>query len=131
MSKKTKSNLKRGRGNQKQSTIAVVAESTKIENIDLVELDKSCRYFNMKKIKNLEAKTAHVVIKDFIDKDNVNQTDKSTTFSGLSDCIDVHVKAISGTNEGKFNLKWVHIAISNLKKHLLPYDYRENDAELP
>lgn len=30
-------------------------------------------------------------------------------------------KEISGTDEGKFNLKWAHIAISNLKKHLQTY----------
>ena len=119
--KKTKANLKAGRGSQKQSTVAVMAESTILEDINTGKLEKSCRYFKMKKIKNLEAKTAEDIIKDFVDKDTVLQTDKSTTFTDLSDCIDIHVKEISGTNEGKFNLKWVHIAISNLKKHLQTY----------
>jgi len=72
----------------------------------------------MKKIKNLEAKTAQASIKECIDKDSVLQTDKSTTFSDLIDCIDVYIKEMSKTKEGKFNLKWAHIAISNLKKHL-------------
>ncbi|PZX50436.1 ISXO2 transposase-like protein, partial [Algoriphagus ratkowskyi] len=85
------------------------------------KLNKSCRYFKMKKIKNLEAKTAQTLIKEYIDSNSVLQTDKSTTFSDLSDCIDVHVREISGTDEGKFNLRWVHIAISNLKKHLQTY----------
>jgi ribosomal protein L37E len=119
--KKTKANLKAGRGSQKQSTVAVMAESAILEDINTGKLEKSCRYFKMKKIKNLEAKTAEDIIKDFVDKDTVLQTDKSTTFTNLSDCIDIHVKEISGTNEGKFNLKWVHIAISNLKKHLQTY----------
>lgn len=70
-----------------------------IKNQDRILLD-----FSKCKIKNLEAKT-----------------DKSTTFSDLGDCIDVHVREISGTEEGKFNLKWVHIAIRNLKKHLQTY----------
>jgi hypothetical protein len=118
---KTKSELKRGRGSQKQSKVAVMAESTILEDTDSGKLNKSCRYFKMKKIKNLEAKTAQALIKEFIDKNTVLQTDKSTTFSDLSDCIDVHVREISGTNEGNFNLKWVHIAISNLKKHLQTY----------
>lgn len=69
-----------------------MAESTILENIDSGKFDKSCRYFKIKKIKNLEAKTAQGVIKNFIDKDTVLQTDKSTTFSDLSDCIDVHIK---------------------------------------
>lgn len=98
-----------------------MAESTILENPNSVKLYKSCRCFKINKIKNLEAKSAKYLIKEFIDKNTVLQTDKSTTFSDLSDCIDVHVREISGTNEGNFNLKWVHIAISNLKKHLQTY----------
>ena len=118
---KVRSQLKRGRGSQKQSKVAVMAESTLLEDPDSGKTDKSCRYFKMKKIKNLEAKTAQRLIKDYIDSNAVLQTDKSTTFSDLSDCIDVHVREISGTKQGNFNLKWVHIAISNLKKHLQTY----------
>lgn len=118
---KVRSKLKRGRGTQKQSKVAVMAESTVLEDPESGKLDKSCRYFKMKRIKNLEAKTAQALIKEYIDSDSVLQTDKSTTFSDLSDCIDVHVREISGTDKGKFNLRWVHIAISNLKKHLQTY----------
>lgn len=118
---KVRSQLKRGRGSQKQSKVAVMAESTLLEDPESGKTDKSCRYFKMKKIKNLEAKTAQTLIKEYIDSHSVLQTDKSSTFSDLSDCIDVHVREISGTKEGNFNLKWVHIAISNLKKHLQTY----------
>lgn len=83
---------------------------------DSGKVEKSYRYF---KIKNLEAKTAQVLIKVFIYKNTLLQTDKSTTFLDLPDCIDVHVREISGTNEGNVNLKWIHIALINLKKHLL------------
>ena len=110
-----RSKLKRGRGTQKQSKVAVMAESTVLEDPESGKLNKSCRYFKMKKIKNLEAKTAQALIKEYIDSDSVLQTDKSTTFSDLSDCIDVHVREISGTKEGNFNLKGVLLAISNLK----------------
>jgi hypothetical protein len=116
-----RSKLKRGRGTQKQSKVVVMAESTVLEDPVSGKFDKSCRYFKMKKIKNLEAKTVQALIKEYIDSNSVLQTDKSTTFSDLSDCIDVHVREISGTKEGNFNLKWVHIAISNLKKHLQTY----------
>lgn len=118
---KVKDKLKRGRGSQRQATVAVMAESTILENLKTGKLSKSCRYFKMKKIKNLEARSAEALIKQYIDQDSVLQTDKSTTFSDLGDYIDVHVREISGTEEGKFNLKWVHIAISNLKKHLKTY----------
>ncbi|MDN3667758.1 IS1595 family transposase [Echinicola jeungdonensis] len=118
---KSQNKLKRGRGSQKQSIVAVMAESTVLENPESGKLEKSCRYFKMKKIKNLEAKTAQGLVKEFIDQDSVLQTDKSTTFSDLGDCIEVHVREVSGTDKGHFNLKWVHIAISNLKKQLQTY----------
>ncbi len=95
-----------------------MAESTVLEDPESGKFDKSCRYFKMKKIKNLEAKTAQALVKEYIDSNSVIQTEKSTYFSDLSDCIDVKTRAISETKEGNFNLKWVHIANSNLKKHL-------------
>ncbi len=98
-----------------------MAESTVLEDPMLGKFDKSCRYFKMKKIKNLDAKTAQALIKEYIDSNSVLQTDKSTTFSDLSDCIDVYFREISGTEDGNFNLEWVHIAISNLKKLLQTY----------
>ncbi len=75
----------------------------------------------MKKIDSLKAKAAEKLIKDFIDKNSVLQTDDSTTYSKFEDFIDVHVKEISNSKEGKFNLKWAHKAISNLKRDLSKY----------
>lgn len=113
--------LKKGRGSQRQAIVATMAESTILEDLQTGEKDKSCRYFKMKKIDNLKAKTAEKLIRDFIDKKAVLQTDESTTFTNLEDCVDVHVHEISSTGEGKFNLKWAHIAISNLKGYLRTY----------
>lgn len=98
-----------------------MAESTVLENFTNGELNKSCRYFKMKKIKNLRAKTAEKLIRGLIDPNAVRQTDGSTTFSNFEVFIDVHVKEIFSSKEGKFNLKWVHTAISNLKSSLRKY----------
>ena len=51
------------------------------------------------------------IIRSVIREEFINEMSKN----------DVHVREISGTKEGNFNLKWVHIAISNLKKHLQTY----------
>ena len=72
----------------------------------------------MKKTDNLKAKTADKLVKDLIDKDAVLQTDDSTTYANFEDTIDVHVSEVSATQKGKFNLKWPHTAISNLKSDL-------------
>lgn len=89
-----------------------------LENLKTKELTKSCRFFKMKKIEDLKAKTAEKLIKDFIDKDAVLQTDDSTTYAKFEDFIQVHVIELSSTNEGKFHLKWAHNAICNLKSDL-------------
>jgi hypothetical protein len=118
---KRKKNLSRGRGTQQKAKVATMAESTILEDFETGELSKSCKYFKMKKIDNLKAKTAEKLIKDLIDKNAVIQTDDSTTYSKFEDFIDVHVKEISNSKEGKFNLNWIHKAISNLKTDLAKY----------
>lgn len=116
-----KKSLNRGRGTQQKSTVAVMAESTILEDPKTKKLSKSCRYFKMKKIEDLKAKTAEKLIKDFINKDAVLQTDDSTTYAKFEDFVDVHVTELSSTKEGRFNLKWAHTAISNLKSDLRKY----------
>lgn len=120
-SARQKKELSRGRGTQQKSTVAVMAESTVLEDFKTGGLAKSCRYFKMKKIEDLKAKTAEKLIRDFIDKDVVLQTDDSTTYSKFEDFVAVHVSELSSTKEGKFNLKWAHTAISNLKSDLRKY----------
>src|SRR5690606_39207693 len=109
--RKERRNLKRGRGSQRQVSVAVMAESTILEDLETGEKDKSCQYFKMRKITNLKSRTAENLIRDLIDGSAVLQTDESTTYSDLADCVEVHVKDISGSDGGKFNLKWAHIAI--------------------
>lgn len=41
-------NLKRGRGSQKQSNVAVMAESVPLEDLKTGKQSKQCRYFKMK-----------------------------------------------------------------------------------
>lgn len=115
-----KKDLNRGRGTQQKATVAVMAESTVLEDFKTKELTKSIRYFK-KKIEDLKAKTAEKLIKDFVNKDAVLQTDGNTTYAKFEDFVDVHITELSSTKQGKFNLKWAHTAISNLKSDLKKY----------
>ena len=45
---KEQPNLKRGKGSQKKQNVAVMAESTPLEDIKTGEIQKQCRYFKMK-----------------------------------------------------------------------------------
>ena len=65
--------------------MAVMAESTVLEDFETGKLTKSCRYFKMEKIENLKTKTADKLIRNLINKDAVLQTDESTTFSKFED----------------------------------------------
>ena len=40
--------LKRGKGSQKQQNVAIMAESTYLEDIETGESSKSCRYYKRK-----------------------------------------------------------------------------------
>lgn len=104
---------------------------TVLEDFKKAKLTKSCVYFKMKKIDNLKAKTADKLIKDLIDKDAVLQTDDSTPYANFEVIIDVHITG-SGNSKGKFNLKWAHKAISNLKSDLRKYRFSPKESpELP
>lgn len=78
-----------------------MAESTALEDFKAGELIKSCRYLKMKKIEDLKVKTTEKLIKDFIDKDGILQTDDSTTYSKFEDLVAVHVAGLSSTKKGK------------------------------
>ena len=91
---KQKADLLRGLGSEQKSIVAVMAESTVLEDFKTGELTKSCRQCKMKKIENLKATTAEKLIRDLLDKDIVLQTGESTTYSKFEDFIDVHVKEI-------------------------------------
>lgn len=80
---KQKKKLSRGRGSQQKCKVAVMDESTVLEDFKKGEFNKSCRYFKMKKIDNLKAKTEDKLVKDLIDKEAMLQTDDSTTFANL------------------------------------------------
>ena len=51
MPEHTKSNLKRGRGSERQVNVAVMAESTPLEDLKTGKISNHCRFFKMKVLK--------------------------------------------------------------------------------
>lgn len=116
---KDKKNLKRGRGSQRQMNVAVMAESTPLEDIDTGKKSSHCRYFKMKVLKTHLSKEINLVVQENISDRSIVFSDKSTSYFDLSKYIDVHIMEKSN-NETTLNiLRWVHIAISNAKRTLL------------
>jgi hypothetical protein len=117
--KNDKQNLKRGRGSQKKNNVAVMAESTPLEDIETGKKSKQCRYFKMKVLSGHKADEINQTVKDSFDDMSIVFSDKSTSYVDISSFIDVHVSEKSTKETSATNLPWVHITISNAKRTLL------------
>lgn len=111
--------LKRGRGSQKQVNIAVMAESTYVEDVESEIISRSCRYFKMKVLKTHLRGEINETVKENIDKKSILFSDKSTSYIDIADLVETHIMEKSTKEATKTTLRWVHIAISNAKRNLL------------
>ena len=116
--KSVKSALKRGKGSQRQVNVAVMAESSILENEDGTK-STSCRYFKMKVIPNSKKETIEDIVNDNIEKDAVVLSDKSNSYVKIADITEAHITHESNKKTTNTVLKWSHIAISNAKRTLL------------
>lgn len=129
-SQQEKDNLKRGKGSQKQQNVAIMAESTPLEDISTGKKSKHVRYFKMKVLDSYKSEDIDKVVKDNIDKESVIFSDKSNSYVNMSDYVEVHVVEKSGKQVTNTTLKWVHIAIANAKRTLLGIYHRINGEYL-
>jgi DNA-directed RNA polymerase subunit RPC12/RpoP len=111
--------LKRGRGSQRQMNVAVMAESTPLEDLSTGIKNSQCRYFKMKVLTNHKASAINTTVKENFSESSIVFSDKSTSYVDIADYVDIHITEKSGKNTTKTTLKWVHIAISNAKRTLL------------
>jgi transposase-like protein len=111
--------LKRGRGSQRQMNVAVMAESTPLEDIETGEQSRQCRYFKMKVLYNHQADTINETMKENLKEKSIVFSDKSTSYVDISNYVEIHMTEKSDKQTTKSTLKWVHIAISNAKRTLL------------
>jgi hypothetical protein len=118
-SKREKQNLKRGRGSQKKTNVAVMAESTQLEDIDTGKTSKHCRYFKMRVMESHNSDEIDQVAAESFDEKSIVFSDKSTSYVNISEYVDVHVSEKSTRETTVKTLPWVHIAISNAKRTLL------------
>lgn len=114
-----KKNLKRGRGSQRQSNVAVMAESTPLENPDTGEKSSHCRYFKMKVLTSHRSGEIDETVGGNFDETSIVFSDKSTSYVNISDYVEMHIMEKSGKETTSTTLKWVHIAIANAKRTLL------------
>jgi ISXO2-like transposase domain len=111
--------LKRGKGSQKQQNVAVMAESTFLEDIETGKVGKQCRYFKMKVLNGDDTQTINDIVRENIDEKSIVFSDKSTTYLDISDYVETHIMEKSSKETTNKELKWVHITIANAKRTLL------------
>jgi transposase-like protein len=109
----------RGRGAAGKQNVAVMAESTPLENIETGEKSKSCRYFKAKVLDTHLSLEINETVKESIDNQSIVFTDKSTSYVDISDFVELHITEKSDKETTNETLKWVHITISNAKRNLL------------
>jgi len=111
--------LKRGKGSQRQQNVAVMAESTPLEDIGTGKRSRHCRYFKMKVLESQESEAINNCVRRNMTDRTVVFSDKASTYTDIADLVETHITEKSDANTTRETLKWVHIAISNAKRTLL------------
>jgi hypothetical protein len=111
--------LKRGRGSQRQAQVAVMAESTPLEDIGTGQCSRQCRYFKMRVMPDHDAETVNRLVRENFDEKCIVFSDRSTSYVDISQHVETHITEKSDEKTTRTTLKWVHIAISNAKRTLL------------
>jgi len=111
--------LKRGKGSQKQQNVAVMAESTPLEDPQSGKKSKQCRYFKMKVLDTHKADSINECIEQNLDQVCFVFSDKSVSYVDIADYVETHITEKSSNLTTNDTLRWVHIAISNAKRTLL------------
>jgi hypothetical protein len=110
---------KRGRGAAGKSNVAIMAESTQLEDIETGKKTSQCRYFKAKVLDTHYADEINDTVMNSFDETSIVFTDDSTSYVDISDYVELHVSEKSSEKLTKETLKWVHIAISNAKRNML------------
>ena len=109
----------RGKGAVGKQNVAMMAESTPLEDIDSGKKEKQVRFFKAKVLNGHNGEEINETIKESIDNQSIVFTDKSTSYVDIADFVQLHVMEKSSKETTEETLKWVHIAISNAKRNLL------------
>ena len=109
----------RGRGAVGKRNVAVMAESTPLEDIDTGETSKSCRYFKAIVLEDHTAEGINETISKSLAESSIVFTDQSTSYVDISQLVEIHITEKSTKQTTKDTLRWVHIFISNAKRNLL------------
>ncbi len=110
---------KRGRGASGKANVAVMAESTPLEDIASGKTSNQVRYFKAKVLETHKSEEINTTMEESLNDKTIVFTDKSTSYVDIADYVELHITEKSSKDTTKETLKWVHIFISNAKRNLL------------
>lgn len=110
---------KRGRGAAGKKNVAVMAESTPLEEVETGERSSQVRFFKAKVLESHTSEDIDKALRSSIGEKTIVFTDKSTSYVDIADYVELHISERSTQESTKETLKWVHIYISNAKRNLL------------
>lgn len=110
---------KRGRGAVSKQNVAIMAESTPLENVETGKKSKQVRYFKAKVLENHKSEQIDATISESINDKTIVFTDKSSSYIDISNYVELHISEKSSKESTVDTLKWVHLFISNAKRNLL------------
>lgn len=114
-----KNKAMRGRGAAGKRNVAIMAESTPLEDVNTSRNSKHCRYFKAKVLETHSKDDINKTIVNSIHEKSIVFTDKSTSYVDIADYVELHITEKSDKKTTEETLKWVHITISNAKRNLL------------
>lgn len=109
----------RGKGAVGKQNVAMMAESTPLEDVETGKKEKQVRFFKAKVLDGHNGEEINEVVKELIDNQSIVFTDKSTSYVDIAEFVELHIVEKSSKETTEETLKWVHIAISNAKRNLL------------
>ena len=129
-SKNDRRKLKRGRGSQKRTNVAVMAESTPLEDPQTGKKSKQCRYFKMNVLESHLPEDINNVVEKNFKENSIIFSDKGTSYTDIAKYVDIHISEKSDKENAERSLPWVHIVISNVKRNLLGVYHKINGKYL-
>ena len=81
----------RGRGAVGKSNVAIMAESTPLEDIETGKKSNQCRYFKAKVLTNHTSGQINETIQESISEKSILFSDKSTSYIDIADFVEMHI----------------------------------------
>ncbi len=112
--------------------MAVSAESNPLEDLETGKSSRFCGCYKMEVLGKVDGEHAKKSIKKNMGGEVVLFTDKNKAYEDIENIVDAHFTVVSGKEITNDTFKWVHKAISNLKRkllginHMITYKYLQN-----